>query len=188
MRLPGGEEDLQVVAETDAATDCVALCELHTPDVVLLGHTGRRSITGIVTEALQACLRPQFLVLSATGGDALARKVMAAGANGFILQGSSPRELAAAIRVVASGKRYLDSTTALEITLRSAGEDLRAREVEVLRRVAAGMGNKQIATELATTEGTVKNHIKRILAKLDAQDRTHAVMIAMKRGFLTMIH
>lgn len=182
------EDELQIVAESDTATDYVALCALHMPDVVLLGHAGQSDVVGVVKDVLQACSNSQLLVLSATGGDALVRKVMAVGAKGFILQDSSPRELATAIRVVARGMRYLDCTTAMEITLRCADEDLRVKEVEILSRVAAGMGNKQIAVELSTTEGTVKNHVKRILAKLDARDRTHAVMIAMRRGFLTMIH
>lgn len=180
--------DLQLVGNVSSIQECVERSVSHAPDVVLIGSVRYPSVATVIGEVLKACLDVRVVVLSNSGGDARARSAIEAGADGFILQGSSAQELAQAVRSVFAGKRYMDSATALEMARNNQEDNLRAKEVEVLRRVAAGKSNREIATELSTTEGTVKNHIKRILTKLDAQDRTHAVVIAAERGFITVNH
>ena len=123
----------------------------------------------------------------ATGsGDAQAAAALKAGASGYLLKNLVRKELLETIRAVHAGKRRVLAEIATEIAEHVADDTLTAREIEVLRRVAAGKPNKMIAVELAISEGTVKTHMKSILPKLDASDRTHAVMIALKRGILDL--
>jgi DNA-binding NarL/FixJ family response regulator len=105
---------------------------------------------------------------------------------GYLLKSSLGNDLLSAIRLVRSGQRFIPPEIAAEIGRHAADDLLTAREVEVLRRVAAGKSNKRIADELAITENTVKAHIRSILPKLNANDRTHAVTTALKRGIFDL--
>ena len=125
-------------------------------------------------------------MLTTYAGDAQAAAALRAGAVGYLLKSLVRKELLETIRAVHSGKRRVPPEIATEIAEHVADDALTAREVEVLRRVAAGKSNKLIAAELDISEGTVKTHMKSILPKLDASDRTHAVMIALKRGILDL--
>ncbi len=115
-------------------------------------------------------------------GDVQAAGALKAGASGYLLKNLVRKELLETIRVVHAGKRRVPPEIATEIAEHVADDELTEREIEVLRLVAAGRSNKVIAAELDISEGTVKTHMKSILPKLDASDRTHAVMIALKRG------
>lgn len=177
-----GEADLDLIGDFDTLRGGMQRCEQA--HVVLLGHQRHVSVAEVIGDLSRANDKLRFVVLSNCGGDARARLAFEAGAQGFMLVSASPGDLIEGIRVVVRGQRFLDNATAIAMANGSGDDDLRPKEIEVLQLVAAGRANKQIAFELSTTEGTVKNHIKRILAKLDAADRTHAVVIAARRGFI----
>jgi DNA-binding NarL/FixJ family response regulator len=138
-----------------------------------------------VIEAIRAQYSgARFIVLTTYAGDVQAVAALKAGASGYLLKNMLRKELVETIRIVNAGKRHIPPDIAAEIAQHAADERLTAREVAVLKRVAAGRSNKVIAAELAIREDTVRTHMKNILAKLDASGRTHAVMIALKRGIL----
>ena len=155
----------------------VTLMDLRMPDI-----SGIEAITAIRAEFPEA----RIIVLTTYAGDAQAAAALRAGAAGYMLKNQVRKELLETIRVVHSGKRRILPEIASEIAEHFADDVLTQREVEVLKRVAAGKPNKLIAAELDISEGTVKTHMKSILPKLDASDRTHAVMIALKRGILDL--
>ena len=128
----------------------------------------------------------RIVVLTTYAGDAQAAAALKASAAGYLLKNLMHKELLETIRAVHSGKRRVPPEIATEIAEHVADDELTGRELEVLRRVASGKSNKLIAAELDISEGTVKTHMKSILPKLDASDRTHAVMIALKRGILDL--
>ena len=155
----------------------VTLMDLRMPDM-----SGIEAITAIRREFPDA----RIVVLTTYAGDAQAAAALKAGAVGYLLKNLVRKELLETIRAVHSGKRRVPPEIATEIAEHVADDALTGREIEVLRRVAAGKSNKLIAAELDISEGTVKTHMKSILPKLDASDRTHAVMIALKRGILDL--
>jgi DNA-binding NarL/FixJ family response regulator len=149
--------------------------DLRMPDM-----SGIEAITAIRAEFPSA----RIIVLTTYAGDVQAAGALKAGASGYLLKNLVRKELIDTIRAVHAGKRRVPPEIAIEIAEHVADDALTEREIEVLRRVAAGKSNKVIAAELHISEGTVKTHMKSILPKLDASDRTHAVMIALKRGIL----
>jgi len=155
----------------------ITLMDLRMPDI-----SGIEAITTIRAEFSHA----RIVVLTTYSGDAQAAAALKAGAVGYLLKNQVRKELLETIRTVHAGKRRILPEIASEIAEHVADDTLTEREVEVLRRVAAGKPNKLIAAELDISEGTVKTHMKSILPKLDASDRTHAVMIALKRGILDL--
>jgi len=130
--------------------------------------------------------RPQarIIVLTTYEGDVLARRALKAGAAGYILKDMIRTELLDAIRAVHVGRRFIPQKIAAELTEHYTEDDLTERELEILREVARGTSNKIIATHLSISEATVKAHMQKIMLRLGASDRTHAVSIAMTRGFL----
>jgi DNA-binding NarL/FixJ family response regulator len=146
------------------------------------------SVVQFVVDAIAAIRQehPQarIIVLTTYEGDVLARRALKAGATGYILKDMIRTELLEAIRAVHRGRRYIPPKIAAEVAEHYAEDDLSEREIEVLREVARGTSNKIIAAHLSISEATVKAHIQKILVKLGASDRTHAVSIAMTRGFL----
>jgi DNA-binding NarL/FixJ family response regulator len=183
--LLGIESDIEFVGEVGSEElESIQFMSLL-PAVVLMGSelSGHGSAKAIVQlHAVDPCTR--VIVIASRSGDMRTRRAMGAGAHGCLLSSNVRLELAKAIRVVASGRRFIDGDSAIEWMQGSAEEDLKAREIQVLELVAAGKANKEIAYELSTTEGTVKNYIKRILGKLHASDRTHAVVIGIARGII----
>jgi DNA-binding NarL/FixJ family response regulator len=179
------EEDLELVAEASGGQEAVAKFRSHRPDVTLMdlqmpGMNGIDAIIQIRSEFPSA----RFIVLTTYQGDVQALRALKAGAAGYLLKSMLRKDLVTTIRAVHSGKRYIPPEIAAELADHVADDTLTDREVEILRRVAMGNSNKIIADSLRVSEATVKGHMKSILAKLDANDRTHAVMIAMKRGFI----
>jgi DNA-binding NarL/FixJ family response regulator len=128
----------------------------------------------------------RFIILTTYAGDVQAAAALKSGAAGYLLKNLVRKELIETIRLVHAGKRRIPSEIAAQIAEHVADDALSDREIEVLRCVAAGKSNKLIAVELAISEGTVKSHMKSILPKLEASDRTHAVMIALRRGILDL--
>jgi DNA-binding NarL/FixJ family response regulator len=181
------QEDMTLVAQASNGREAVEAFRRLRPDVTLMDlrmpdMSGIEAITAIRGEFPNA----RIIVLTTYAGDAQAAAALKAGAAGYLLKNLVRKELLETIRAVHSGKRRVPPEIATEIAEHVADDELTGREVEVLRRVAAGKSNKLIAAELDISEGTVKTHMKSILPKLAAADRTHAVTIALKRGILDL--
>lgn len=180
-----GEEDMALVAEASNGQDAIALYRTHRPDVTLIdlqmpGLNGIDTMIAIRSEFPGA----RFVVLTTYQGDVQALRALKAGALGYLLKSMLRKQLLETIRCVYKGKRSIPPEIAVELADHLTDDVLSEREIEVLRRVAAGNSNKVIAAQLSVSEVTVKGYMKSILAKLGANDRTHAVTIALKRGFL----
>ena len=183
--LLGAECDMQLVAEVGSEEfESIRFTSLL-PAVVVMGTElpGYGSVRAIARlHAFDPSTR--VIVIASRGADVRTRRAIGAGAHGCLLSSNVRLELAKAIRAVVSGRRFIDGDSAVQLMQGGAAEDLKAREIQVLELVAAGKANKEIAYELSTTEGTVKNYIKKILGKLQASDRTHAVVIGIARGII----
>jgi len=180
-----GQPDMKLVGEATSGQEAIESFRRQRPDVTLMDlrmpdMNGIEAITAIRAEFPTA----RIIVLTTYAGDALAVEALRAGASGYLLKNLLRKELVETIRAVHAGKRRIPPEVAAEIAEHAADDALTAREIEVLRRVAAGKSNKVIAAELGISENTVKAHMQSILPKLDASDRTHAVIIALKRGIL----
>ena len=182
-----GQPDMKLVGQASNGREAIESFRSLRPDVTLMDlrmpdMSGMDAILAIRAECPQA----RIVVLTTYAGDAQAAAALKAGAVGYLLKNLVRRELIDTIRAVHAGKRRVPPEIATEIAEHVADDALTERELEVLRRVAAGKSNKAIAAELDISEGTVKTHMKSVLPKLDASDRTHAVMIALKRGILDL--
>lgn len=180
-----GEHDMVVVGEASTGREAIEVFRSKRPDVTLMDLqmpdlNGIDAIVTIRREQPQA----RIIVLTTYEGDVLARRALKAGATGYILKDLIRTELLDAIRAVYAGRRYIPQKIAAELAEHYAEDDLSEREIEVLRQVARGTSNKIIASHLSISEATVKAHLKNIMLKLGASDRTHAVNIATTRGFL----
>ena len=181
------QEDMTLVGQATNGREAIESFRRHRPDVTLMDlrmpdMSGIEAITAIRAEFPNA----RIIVLTTYSGDAQAAAALKAGAVGYLLKNLVRKELLETIRAVHCGKRRIPPEVATGIAEHVADDALTDREIEVLRRVAGGNSNKLIAAELGISEGTVKTHMKSILPKLDASDRTHAVMIALKRGILDL--
>lgn len=179
------QTDMELVAEAKNGLEAIAAFREHLPDVTLM-DLQMPQMNGIdATEAIRKEFpHARIVILTTYSGDIQASRALKVGAVGYLLKGMFRTELINTIRSVHAGQRRIPPEIASEIAEHFTADALSAREVEVLRCVAAGCANKVIAEQLFISEDTVKGHMKNILAKLQANDRTHAVMIAMKRGFL----
>lgn len=182
-----GHAEMTLVAQASNGREAVETFRRLRPDITLM-DLRMPDMSGI--EAI-AAIRSEFptariIVLTTYAGDAQAAAALKAGASGYLLKNLVRKDLIDTIRAVHSGKRRVPPEIAMQIAEHVADDALSGREIEVLQRVAAGKSNKLIAFELEIAEGTVKTHMKSILPKLDASDRTHAVMIALKRGILDL--
>jgi len=149
-------------------------------DLQMPGMNGLEAMQAIRHEFPEACI----VVLTTYRGDVQVTNALRHGAMGFLLKATLRKDLRDAIRTVHSGRRVIPPDVAVELAEHVADDMLSGRELEVLRIAARGYANKQIAAELGITEDTVKAHMKSILSKLDAEDRTHAVVTAVKRGII----
>jgi DNA-binding NarL/FixJ family response regulator len=179
------EPDIELVAEAQTAADALALFRRHQPDIVLMDiklpdGSGIDATARICQEFPGA----KVIMLTTYKGDVQALKALKAGAWGFLLKNTVRRELVESIRMVHRGQQCILDEVALELAMHAADELLSAREMEVLQAVAQGQPNKLIARSLGIAEETVKTHMARIFTKLKANDRTHAVLIGMKRGMI----
>lgn len=179
--------DMTVVAEAEDGVSALSLFRAHRPDVTLLDlkmphMNGIDCLTAIRSEFPHA----RVVVLTTATGDIQATRAFRAGAVGFLLKDTLRSELVNTIRLIHAGGRRIPEEIAQQMAEHAVDDLLSDREIEILREVARGRPNKIIADELAISENTVKNHIKSILSKLDADDRTHAVTIALKRGYIEL--
>jgi DNA-binding NarL/FixJ family response regulator len=179
------ESDLVLVAEASNGRQAMEQFRIHRPDVTLM-DLQMPQMSGIDT--IQA-IRDDFpdariIVLTTYSGDAQAVRAFKAGASGYLLKSMLRKDLLETIRSVHAGGKRIPPEIAVQIAEHHTDDALTGREVEVLRQVAAGNANKVIADHLAISEETVKAHMRSILSKLDANDRTHAVTIGLKRGII----
>lgn len=180
-----GEPDFSLVAEAANGEEAIQQFRIYRPDVTLMdlqmpGTNGIDAILAIRKEFPSS----RFIVLTTYQGDVQALRALKAGATGYLLKSMLRKNLLETIRAVHAGRRSIPPEIAADIADHVAGDALTEREVEVLRSVASGNSNKIIASRMSITEATVKGHMKNILSKLGANDRTHAVTIAIKRGFI----
>ena len=180
-----GEEDIELVAEAASGLEAIGLYRSLRPDVTLM-DLQMPEMSGIDAMLVIRAEFPnaRFIVLTTYQGDVQALRALKAGAAGYLLKSMLRKELLDTIRIVHAGRRRIPPEIAAELADHVTDDALSEREVSVLQRVATGNSNKIIASQLNVSEATVKGHMKSILSKLRANDRTHAVTIAMKRGFL----
>lgn len=183
----GSQDDMILVAEAGTGKEALALFEKHSPDITLL-DLKLPDMNGIdVLRAVrQSHPEARIIVLTTYLADSQALRALKAGAQGYLLKASLRTDLLDTIRAVDSGQRRLPAEVASELAQHAADDKLTDREIEVLRQVAAGCSNKIIADHLFITEDTVKGHVRSVLLKLSANDRTHAVTIALRRGILDL--
>lgn len=181
------QPDMRVVAEATDGSEGIARFREHRPDVTLM-DIRMPNVNGL--DAVSAIMREfptaRIVILTTVGGDVQALRAFKAGAAGYLLKNMLRKDLIDTIRLVHAGKRRIPPEIAKELAEHSMDDALTTREIDVLRGVARGNSNGGIASELSISEHTVKNHVKSILSKLRAADRTHAVMIALKRGFIDL--
>lgn len=180
-----GEDDIELAAQAASGQEAIEHFRTHRPDVTLMdvqmpGMNGIDAILAIRKEFPAA----RFIVLTTYQGDVQALRALKAGASGYLLKSMLRKELLDTIRVVHAGGRRIPAEIAAELADHVTDDALSEREVDVLRRVASGNSNKIIASRVGISEETVKSHMRSILSKLGANDRTHAVTIAMRRGFI----
>lgn len=179
------EPDIVLIAEAATGPEAIDLFRTHRPDVTLMdlqmpGVKGDDAIKSIRKEFPDA----RILVVTTYDGDVRALRAMKAGACGYLLKNKLRKDLPSAIRSAFAGCPCMPDEIARSIAEHSADEPLTQREVEILANVAAGNANKEIAVKLSIAEETVKTHMGNILSKLAAKDRTHAVMIGIRRGII----
>lgn len=180
-------DDMTVVAEAQNGREAVAQFAAHRPDVTLM-DIQMPEMDGQTAVAEIHRLHPgaRVVMLTALPGDAPVHRALKAGAAGYLLKSLMRTELLDAVRRVHAGGRYIHQDAAVDLARHLTDEALSCRELGVLRRVASGMSNKCVAHELGLTEDTIKSHMKNIIVKLGANDRTHAVTIALRRGLMTL--
>lgn len=181
----GSQSDMILVEQASNAVEAIAEFRRHRPDITLMdlrlpGTNGTDALIAIRGEFPDA----RIIMLTTSDSDGEIQRALRAGASAYILKSMPKDELLAVIRSVHSGKRHVPPEVAVRLAEHLDQEDLTGRELEVLQLIQDGYRNKQIADQLAIAETTVNFHIKNLVAKLGANDRTHAVTIALRRGLL----
>jgi two-component system, NarL family, response regulator len=179
------QPDMSVVAQGENGQEAIALFKEHRPDVSLIdlrmpGISGIAAILAIREEFPQS----RIIVLTTYDGDEDIYRALKAGVKAYLLKDVFREELLGAIRAVHAGRRHIPVAVATRLAERVASPDLTSREIEVLKLIAKGSSNKEIAHQLAITEGTVKGHVNNILSKMGVDDRTEAAMSALRRGII----
>lgn len=185
--LIGKQADMELVAEASNGHEALEQFRVHRPDITLMDlqmpeMSGIDAISAIRSEFPEA----RLIILTTHAGDVQVSRGLKAGARAYLLKGLLRKELLETIRAVHMGHKRVSPELAAEIAEHGVAESLTPREVDVLRLVAGGNANKEVAARLSLTEETVKSHIRSILGKLGANDRTHAVAIGLKRGIIEL--
>jgi len=183
----GTEPDMVLAAEASNGREAIEQFRAHRPDITFMDlqmpvMNGTEAILAIRKEFPDA----RIVVLTTYSGDIQASRAFRAGASGFLLKDMVRKELIETVRSVHHGKKKIPPEIAVELAEHHTDDALTDREIEVLQQVAAGNANKIVANKLCVSQETVKTHMKSILAKLGANDRTHAVTIALKRGIIEL--
>lgn len=179
------QSDMELAAVADSGAEGLALFRRLKPDIALvdlrlpdmIGHELTRQILAHSPEA-------RIIVLTSFEGDADIERALAAGARGYVVKGVAREELLFAIRAVHAGRKHIHGPVAVKLAEHLGSEKLSERELQVLHEIAAGRRNKEIGARLSIAEDTVKMHVKNILEKLQVNDRTEAVTVALRRGIL----
>jgi len=185
--LIGNQSDMQLIGEASNGREALEQFRKHHPDITLMDlqmpeMSGIDAISAIRGEFPDA----RIIILTTYTGDFQVSRALRAGARGYLLKGMLRQELLETIRAVHTGRKRLSAEVAVEIAEHATDDVLTPREIDVLRWIAEGNANKEIAGKLSLTEETVKGHVKNILAKLGVNDRTHAVTIGLKRGMIDL--
>jgi DNA-binding NarL/FixJ family response regulator len=185
--LAADESDIQFVAEASTGRGAVEAFRRHRPDVSLM-DLQMPDMNGIdaMIEIRNEFPDARFIILTTYSGDVQISRALKAGARAYLLKSSLRKELLDTIRAVHAGHKRIPADLASEVADHIADDLLTAREIEVLELIASGNANKLVADQLSITEDTVKGHVKNILSKLGANDRTHAVTIGLKRGIIEL--
>jgi DNA-binding NarL/FixJ family response regulator len=183
----GAEPDMEVVAGAGTGEEAIALYRQHRPDVVLMdlrlpGLSGSDAMRVIHQEFPDS----RFVVLTTYDGDADVSEALSAGARGYLLKGASRQEIVTALRTVHAGGRYIPLEVADRLADRIAASELTGRERQVLRLMAKGLSNKEIAASLEIAESTVKWYVLNIIGKLQVENRVQAVRVGLKRGLVKL--
>jgi len=187
MALVNAEPDMKLIAEASTGEEALDAFRSHRPDVTLMdlqmpGMDGVETIHAI----REAFPEARIVVLTTYSGDMRVLRALRAGARGYILKGNVHEELLNTIRAVHAGQKRIPPDVASELAIHSTDDALTEREIDVLKLIAAGNANKQIADRLSISEATVKSRVTNILSKLGANDRAHAVTIGLKRGIIVL--
>src|SRR5258707_6932661 len=185
--LLAAQPDIKLVAEASNGREAIEQYRIHRPDITLMDlqmpeMNGVDAMIAICGEFPGA----RIIVLTTYTGDVQVLRALKAGARGYLLKGLLRKELLETIRLVHAGQKRMPPEVATELAEHATDDALSSREIEVLRLISGGNANKEIAAQLSITEETVKGHVKNILAKLAANDRTHAVTIGLKRGIINL--
>jgi len=181
------QQDMSLAAEAACGRDAVVMYRNVQPDVVLMDlrlpdMSGIDTMIAIRSEFPEA----RIVMLTTFEGDVNIKRALAAGARGYVLKSTNPEELLSVIRQVHAGKKRIPAEVAAQLAEHMGDENLTDREVEVLRELAGGNRNRDIAEHLFISEETVKVHVKHIMDKLGAKDRTEAIAIAVRRGIIQL--
>jgi DNA-binding NarL/FixJ family response regulator len=185
--LLNAEADLELVGEAASGAEAIQQFRRCRPDVTLMdlqmaGMSGIEAIIAIRTDFPDA----RIVVLTTYLSDVQILRALKAGARAYVLKGHVDQDLSEIIRAVHAGQKRIPPEVAAELAEHTEEDYLSSREIEVLRLIAAGNANKEIAARLSIAEDTVKSHVAKILSKLHANDRTHAVTTAVKRGLIEL--
>ena len=183
--LIADEPDMTLVAEAGSGRDAIEQFRRHQPDVTLMDlrmpeMSGLQALSAIRADVPEA----RVIVLTTYSGDVQVSRALQAGASAYLLKNTLRHELLDAIRAVHAGRKTLSPELSFDLAEHVGADALTATEIRVLRLIANGQSNREIAATLAATEDGIKGQIRSILAKLGANDRTHAVMIGLKRGII----
>jgi len=183
--LVATQEDMNLIAEAANGREAIQQFHRHRPDITLMDlqmpeMNGLDAIIAIRGEFPEA----RIIVLTTYAGDVQALRALKAGARAYLLKDSLHKELLATIRAVQAGKKSMSPEVSFQLAEHATDDALTPAEVRVLRLIAEGNANKEIAAQLSTSEDTVKGQVRNILSKLGAKDRTHAAMIGLKRGII----
>jgi DNA-binding NarL/FixJ family response regulator len=181
----GSQPDMELVAEAESGTAALVLFNQHLPDITLM-DLRLADMNGIDAIELIRAQEPsaRIIVLTTYLGDVQVLRALKAGAMGYLMKATLRRDLLDTIRAVNRGQRRVPPEVASELAQHAMDDSLTDREIQVLKQIAVGCSNKVVADRLQISEDTVKGHVRSILSKLGASDRTHAVTIALRRGFL----
>jgi DNA-binding NarL/FixJ family response regulator len=187
VTLINTQPDMRVVAEAAHGREAIELFCTHRPDVVLMdlrmpGLSGDETIAALCAEDPRA----RIVVLTIHKGDEAAFQALRAGARGYLIKDAPPEEIMAAIRDVHAGERRIPEMVGIQLAERIGRAVLSSREVDVLKLIAEGYSNKEVATRLGLSVPTAKKHTANVVTKLGAKDRAHAVRLGLERGIITL--
>jgi DNA-binding NarL/FixJ family response regulator len=185
--LVGAQSDMCLVAEAANGQEAIQQFRAHHPDVTLMdlqmpGMNGLDAMIAIRGEFADA----RIIVLTTYNGDVQVLRALKAGARGYLLKTSLNKELADTIRAVHAGRKVLSAEVSFQVAEHAGDDTLTPAEIRVLRLIAEGYANKEIGAQLSISEETIKSQVRNILSKLNANDRTHAAMIGLRRGIIEL--